>query len=154
APTVSAPAPSQGAQEVVVTGSVAATDSGASAEPSSITNVQTQGVDEGGIVKMVGRFLVVLQDGRLFVADTRPNGQAGMALVDRVNVYRDPRVESWYDELLISGNRVLVTGYSYPQQSSEITVFTIDDNGHLTRETSYYISSNDYYDVENYATRL
>ena len=34
-----------------------------------ITNNQTVGVDEGGIVKQVGRYLVVLQDGRLFSAD-------------------------------------------------------------------------------------
>src|SRR4030095_14586678 len=34
-----------------------------------ITNNQTVGVDEGGIVKQVGRFLVILQDGRLFSAD-------------------------------------------------------------------------------------
>ena len=123
-------------------------------EQSSITNVQTQGVDEGGIVKMVGRFLVVLQDGRLFVVDTRPGGAAGLTLASRTNVYRSPNQDTWYDELLISGNRVLVTGYSYREAASEITIFTIDDNGQLTRETTYYISSNDYYDTENYSTRL
>ena len=63
----------------------------ASSEPTSITNVQTQGVDEGGIVKMVGRFLVILQDGRLFVTDTRPGGAPGLALTGRTNVYRSPR---------------------------------------------------------------
>ncbi len=125
-----------------------------SGEQSSITNVQTQGVDEGGIVKMVGRFLVVLQDGRLFVVDTRPSGAPGLSLASRTNVYRSPNQDTWYDELLISGNRVLVTGYSYREAASEITVFTIDDNGQLTRETTYYISSNDYYDTENYSTRL
>ncbi len=122
----------------------------------SITNVQTQGVDEGGIVKMVGRFLVILQDGRLFVADTRPGGTPGLALTGRANVYRSVQGGAgvWYDELLISGNRILVTGYSYREAASEITVFTIDDDGRLTRETSYFISSNDYYDPENYSTRL
>ncbi len=123
-------------------------------EPSSITNVQTQGVDEGGIVKQIGRFLVVLQDGRLFVVDTRPGGEPGLALIGRTNVYRDARHNTWYDEMLVSGNRVLVTGYSYRDEASEIAIFTIDDTGALTRETTYYISSNDYYDTENYATRL
>lgn len=125
-----------------------------SGEQTSITNVQTQGVDEGGIVKMVGRFLVVLQDGRLFVVDTRPGGAPGLALAGRTNVYRSPNQDTWYDELLISGNRVLVTGYSYREAASEVTVFTIDDNGQLAREATYYISSNDYYDTENYSTRL
>jgi hypothetical protein len=122
---------------------------------SSITNVQTQGVDEGGIVKQVGRFLVILQDGRVFVADTGRAGQPGLSLASRTNVYRGTGGNSsWYDEMLVSGNRILVTGYSYQQAASEVTVFTIDDRGQLTREATYYISSNDYYDTENYATRL
>lgn len=136
---------------VVVT---ASGDSGSSSEPSSITNVQTQGVDEGGIVKQVGRFLIVLQDGRLFVVDTRDGDQAGLSLASRTNVYRSPNQDTWFDELLTNGNRILVAGYSYREQASEITVLTIDDNGQLTREATYYISSNDYYDIENYATRL
>ncbi len=125
-----------------------------SGEASSITNVQTQGVDEGGIVKQIGRFLIVLQDGRLFVVDTR-NGEApGLSLASRTNVYRSPNQDTWFDELLTSGNRILVAGYSYREQASEITVLTINDNGQLRREATYYISSNDYYDIENYATRL
>lgn len=123
-------------------------------EPSSITNVQTQGVDEGGIVKMIGRFLIVLQDGRLFVTDTRPGGAQGLALADRADVYRNADADTWYDEMLVSGNRILVTGYSYDENASEIAVFTIDDRGKLTRETAFYITSDDYYDSENYATRL
>jgi hypothetical protein len=131
-------------------------DSGAasSGEPSSITNTQTQGVDEGGIVKQIGRYLIILQDGRLFVADTRANGGGGLALANRTNVYRYAGQDTWYDELLTSGNRVLVTGYSYRERASEVTVLRLADNGELTREATYYISSNDYYDVENYATRL
>ncbi|MBY0565375.1 MAG: beta-propeller domain-containing protein [Hyphomonadaceae bacterium] len=146
------PAPAAAMESAASAAPVA--QAGASQELTSITNVQTQGVDEGGIVKMVGRFLVILQDGRLFVADTRPGGQAGLSLTGRTNVYRNPRADTWYDELLISGNRILVTGYSYREAASEITVFTIDETGALTREATYYISSNDYYDPENYSTRL
>jgi hypothetical protein len=125
-----------------------------SGEPSSITNVQTQGVDEGGIVKQVGRFLIVLQDGRLFVVDTRQGAGPGLSLASRTNVYRSPNQDTWFDELLTSGNRILVAGYSYREQASEITILTIDEAGQLRREATYYISSNDYYDIENYATRL
>ncbi|WP_395645112.1 beta-propeller domain-containing protein [Terricaulis sp.] len=120
----------------------------------SVTNVQTQGVDEGGIVKQIGRFLIVLQDGRLFVTDTRPGGEPGLTLTSRMNVYRSPGHQMWYDEMLTSGNRILVTGYSYRDQASEISIFTLNDEGQLAREAVYYISSNDYYDTENYATRL
>lgn len=35
-----------------------------------------------------------------------------------------------------------------------MTVFIIDNNGQLTREATYYLSSNDYYWSENYSTRL
>ncbi|ANP45525.1 beta-propeller domain-containing protein [Candidatus Viadribacter manganicus] len=146
-------APGSPANEIVVTAQERASD-GASGEPSSITNVQTQGVDEGGIVKQIGRFLVVLQDGRLFVVNTRPEDAAGLTLASRTNVYRSPGQDTWYDELLTSGNRILVAGYSYAEQASEITVLTINDAGQLQREATYYISSNDYYDIENYATRL
>jgi hypothetical protein len=151
-PPVSAAAP-LAAESVVVTGN-RASDSAAASDETSITNVQTRGVDEGGIVKMIGRFLITLQDGRLFVTDTRPNGQAGLQLVSRANVYRHTNHNVWYDEMLVSGNRILVTGYSYAERASEINVFTIDDSGALNRETAFYISSNDYYDTENYATRL
>jgi hypothetical protein len=123
-----------------------------SANP-AITNVQTRGVDEGDIVKQVGRFLVVLQDGRLFSIDLNPR-RGGLAFVDRVNVYRDARTESWYDEMLVYRNRVVVTGYSYVRGASEVTVFSMNTAGRLTREAVYYMSSNDYYDPENYATRL
>lgn len=158
-PSPPPPSPGTGAPAQLELGATLTTDSllneqPASGEASSITNVQTQGVDEGGIVKQVGRFLIVLQDGRLFVVNTRPGDAAGLELASRTNVYRSPAQDTWYDELLTSGNRILVAGYSYREQASEITVLTIDNAGQLTRETTYYISSNDYYDIENYATRL
>lgn len=149
-PSVAAPSPQAGA----TLSAERSADASSSGEVSSITNVQTQGVDEGGIVKQVGRFLVVLQDGRLFVVNTRPGDAAGLTLASRTNVYRNTNQDTWFDELLTSGNRILVTGYSYREQASEVTVLTINDAGQLRREATYYISSNDYYDVENYSTRL
>jgi hypothetical protein len=120
----------------------------------SITNVQTRGVDEGDIVKRVGHFLIVLQDGRLFTVDMRVAGEPGLAFVDRINVYRRPDSDTWYDEMLVYRNRILVTGYSYAQSATEISVFSLSEDGHVAREAVYYMSSNDYYDIENYATRL
>lgn len=58
-------------------------------EPGSnpaITNNQTIGVDEGGIVKQIGRFLVVLQDGRLFSADLGEGASARLRLADRTDL--------------------------------------------------------------------
>lgn len=121
----------------------------------SITNTQEAGVDEGDIVKQIGKYLLVLQDGRLFVVDTRPGGQPGMTVADRANVYRNAQQDTWYDEMLVSGDRVLITGYSYTEEATELSVFRLDVvTGRLRREGIFYMSSNDYYDTENYASRL
>jgi hypothetical protein len=126
---------------------------GASANP-NITNTQTIGVDEGGIVKQIGRFLVVLQDGRLFSINTGVEGGA-MELADRANVYYNMGTAAdWYDEMLVFGDRILVTAYSYRDEASEISVFRMDADGKISRDGRYLISSNDYYSAENYATRL
>ncbi len=118
-----------------------------------ITNVQTAGVDEGDIVKMIGPYLIVLQDGRLFSIDTGQSA-ADLRFADRVNVYRNARADIWYDEMLVNGNRIVVTGYSYGENATEFSVFSLDEDGRFTRESVYYLSSDDYYDTENYATRL
>ncbi|MES2444705.1 MAG: beta-propeller domain-containing protein [Pseudomonadota bacterium] len=129
---------------IIVTGSRVAA-------PASITNVQVAGVDEGDIVKQIGRFLLVLQDGRIFSIDTGGNG---LALVDRVNVYRDADAGGWYDEMLVQDDHVIITGYSYGVDATEVSVFRLSPAGKLASEGVFQISSNDYYDVENYATRI
>lgn len=121
----------------------------------SITNNQTAGVDEGGIVKQIGRFLVVLQDGRLFSADLGAGEGASLRLADRIDVYRSTETAAdWYDEMLVLGSRILVTAYNYRETASEITVFRIDEAGRFTREGRFLLSSNDYYSTANYASRL
>ncbi|MEA3017696.1 MAG: hypothetical protein QOI38_2418 [Sphingomonadales bacterium] len=126
---------------------------GGAANP-QITNVQEQGVDEGDIVKQVGRFLLVLQDGRIFSIDTGADGGGGLALADRFNVYRSAEDDGWYDEMLVFGDRVVITAYSYDQEASQISVLRVGEDGRLRDEGTFLISSNDYYDDDNYATRL
>jgi Beta propeller domain len=129
-------------------------DAGQTGNP-EITNNQTIGVDEGGIVKQIGRFLVVLQDGRLFSADLGAGAGAPLRLADRIDVYRSQaNAASWYDEMLVHGDRILVTAYNYREGASEITVIRMDRQGRLTREGRFLLSSNDYYSTENYATRI
>ncbi|MEQ1931436.1 MAG: beta-propeller domain-containing protein [Parvularculaceae bacterium] len=135
------------AEEIVVTGAKI------SAAPASITDTQKAGVDEGDIVKNFGRFLIVLQDGRLFSIDTGASSSA-LKLVDRENVYRDPESDAWYDEMVIHDNRIAVLGYSYDEEASEIAVFEIAPEGALSHQATYFISADDYYDGDNYATRL
>lgn len=143
----------QANESIVVTGARISNAQAAVPVSTSITNVQNAGVDEGDIVKLYGRFLIVLQDGRLFSVDTGQT-RGALRLVDRVNVYRAGHSGVWYDEILIADNRVVVTGYNYRQGATEFSVFSISPQGRFTRESTYYLSSDDYYDTENYATRL
>jgi hypothetical protein len=132
---------------IVVTGSRIATNP-------VITNNQENGVDEGDIVKQIGDYLVVLQDGRLFSADLRPDGATRLQFADRRDVYADPDHDIWYDEMLVSGNMIVVTGYSYEDSASELTILQMSDQGVFSRIDAFQIGSNDYYDPENYASRM
>lgn len=144
-PASSAAAPSSIADSIVVTGAK-------TAEP-GITNTQEAGVDEGGIVKVHGRHLVVLRRGRLF---TVALGDDGMTAIDRIDAFPPGATGAgaWYDEMLVSGDRVIVIGFSYRNGGTEINRFLIADDGHLSFEDAHHLRSNDYYSSSNYASRL
>ncbi|MGB7202620.1 MAG: beta-propeller domain-containing protein [Pyrinomonadaceae bacterium] len=122
-------------------------------EDDSITNTQHAGVDEGGIVKVHGDHLVILRRGRLFTIKTSDNS---LKSVSSVNAY-PPGINpsnDWYDEMLISGDRVVVVGYSYGRGGTEINLFDISDGGRLAYRSTHHLRSNDYYSSRNYASRL
>jgi Beta propeller domain len=119
----------------------------------SITNVQTQNVDEGDIVKQHGDYLIVLRRGRLF---TIRIGGDHLEAASAVNAYApdaDP-TGTWYDEMLIADGRIVVIGYSYARGGTEIGLFDLDELGHLAYRATYQMRSNDYYSSRNYASRL
>ena len=118
----------------------------------NITNVQTAGVDEGDIVKQIGDYLAVLQDGRIFVVNT---ANKALTLTDRANIYVHRNDGAWYDEMLVEGDRIIVTAYSYGNQATEITIFHLNQaNGKLAREGRFFLNSYDYYSGKNYASRI
>lgn len=144
------------------TGSVVVTGSRMVSQPAttavsaeSITNTQKVGVDEGDIVKRIGDYFLVLQDGRLFAVNFRT-----MTLTDRIDVYRkdeddDPIGADWYDEMLVHNDQIIVTAYSYEDDASELSVFRLDQaSGQMEPRGVFLISSDDYYDIDNYATRI
>ncbi|MCC7395001.1 MAG: beta-propeller domain-containing protein [Sphingomonadaceae bacterium] len=141
--------------DIVLTPTVAVTAVTADAAVTSapnITNVQNVGVDEGDVVKQIGDFLVVLQDGRLFSVDTRGGS---LSLADRIDVYRDADDDGWYDEMLVQGNRLIITSYSYDERATEFSVFELNEQtGRMARLGSFLISSGDYYSGDNYASRI
>ena len=132
---------------------VAAPASQAERAAPGITNTQEAGVDEGGIVKLHGRHLVILRRGRLFTVEV---GDRALRPVDRIDAF-PPGTSgrgAWYDELLVAGDRVVVVGFSYERGGTEINRFRIGADGSLRFEDSYHLRSNDYYSASNYASRL
>lgn len=119
----------------------------------SVTNVQHAGVDEGGIVKVHGNYLVVLRRGRLFTVAIGDGLLKAISAVDAFGPEIDPK-NTWYDEMLVSGNTVVVIGYSYERGGTEVGLFEINNDGLLSYRSTYHLRSNDYYSSRNYASRL
>ena len=119
----------------------------------SVTNVQHAGVDEGGIVKVHGDHLVVLRRGRLFTVKLGGGTLRPISAVDAFGPEIDPN-STWYDEMLISDNTVVVIGYSYHRGGTEVGLFDIDRSGKLAYRSTYHLRSNDYYSSRNYSSRL
>jgi len=141
----SLPAPASPAKEAKV--------SAGADQDESITNVQHAGVDEGGIVKVHGNYLVVLRRGRLFTVSIEDGDLRPTSVVDAFGPDINPN-GTWYDEMLVSKNTIVVIGYSYERGGTEVGLFHIDDAGKLTYRSTYHLRSNDYYSSRNYASRL
>ncbi|HZI49054.1 MAG TPA: beta-propeller domain-containing protein, partial [Pyrinomonadaceae bacterium] len=119
----------------------------------SITNTQHAGVDEGGIVKLHGDHLVVLRRGRLFTVAIGDGALKPLSVVNAYGPEIDPSY-TWYDEMLVSEDTVVVIGYSYERGGTEVGLFNIDRSGNLSYRSTYHLRSNDYYSSRNYASRL
>src|SRR5688572_13796627 len=122
-------------------------------EDDSVTNNQHAGVDEGGIVKVHGDHLVILRRGRLFTVRIGDNALKPVDAVDAFAPDINPE-STWYDEMLVSGDSVVVIGYSYDRGGTEVGLFNINDQGRLSYRSTYHLRSNDYYSSRNYASRL
>lgn len=139
--TLAAPAPA------------AVAEAAAKTEGDTITNVQTAGVDEGGIVKRAGDHLVILRRGRLFTVRVGGDTLRPAAMADAYAPGADPR-GAWYDELLVAGSTVVVVGYSYARGGTEVGLFELGPDGALAHRATYHLRSFDYWSSRNYASRL
>lgn len=148
-PTTSAPV----ASTADVAANAAITVTGNRVANPSITNTQEANVDEGGIVKVAGDYLVILRRGRLFSVSTADQTLRPVAHIDAFPPGTDGSGD-WYDEMLINGDQIIVVGYSYARGGTEINRFRIGPDGSLTYRDSYHLKSDDYYSSRNYASRL
>lgn len=132
-----------------------------------ITNNQEEGVDEGGIVKNIGDYLVVLRQGRLYAVDVAESGNVTQTDVEDVPIPDLPTQEwgAWYDEMLVNGDDIYVVGYRYDVEledspgswsgATEINHFVLNvDDGQLERRETLFFESSDYYDWSNYSSRM
>ncbi|MEM7639702.1 MAG: beta-propeller domain-containing protein [Pseudomonadota bacterium] len=153
APPPPPPAMAEASDEVMYESVVVTASKVDEANP-SITNTQEAGVDEGDIVKQIGQYLIVMQDGRLFSIDLLPNGEPGLRYVDRENVYRTTEEDTWYDEMLVFGRQMIVIGYSYDAEASVFAVLELEETGEITFRDRFFLPAQDYFDGDNYTTRL
>lgn len=142
-----------GESEATITSMASSVQVSAASEPESVTNTQHAGVDEGGIVKVHGDHLVILRRGRLFTVAIGDGELRPISSIDAFGGEVEPE-SAWYDEMLVSGDTVIVIGYSYKRGGTEVGFFNIDAAGQLIYRTTYHLRSNDYYSSRNYASRL
>ncbi len=149
APTAAAPAAAESRAAEKADKSASKDKGGAE----SITNNQHADVDEGDIVKLHGDHLVVLRRGRIFTISLAGDKIRQSKMLDAFGPEIDPR-GSWYDEMVVDGDNVVVVGFSYQRGGTEIGLFKIDKEGGLTYRATYHLRSNDYYSARNYASRI
>src|SRR5688572_30245537 len=125
----------------------------AAGKDDSVTNVQHAGVDEGGIVKVHGNHLVILRRGRLFTVKLGDGSLQPVSAVDAFGPDIQP-TGTWYDEMLVSDDTIVVIGYSYERGGTEVGLFNINDAGQISYRSTHHLRSNDYYSSRNYASRL
>ncbi|GAB1268119.1 hypothetical protein NBRC116493_13720 [Aurantivibrio infirmus] len=135
-------------EEIVVTGSMISNP--------VITNNQEAGVDEGDIVKVIGDYLVILRQGKLFSVRY---GEGALTPVDSIPVIKEGwEHDAWIDELLVYNNTIVVIGYAYEGVSDsdnvELNILSINEDGVFTHENAYIIQAGDYFSGNDYASRI
>jgi hypothetical protein len=121
----------------------------------SITNNQEEGVDEGDIVKVSGDFFIVLRRGRLFTVRQSQAGAPTLTAVSRCNAFPEGASRgTWYDEMLVYRDRIVVIGFSYQVGGTEIGLFKLAPDGRISHQATHFLRSNDYYSARNYTGRL
>ena len=112
------------------------------------------GVDEGDVVRRLGRFLLVLKDDWLFSVDTAPDGRPGVALADRFDLSRGGRRYLWRKEMFLLGDHVLVSGAPDDGSTNEFDVLRIGPDGRLESGETIRLDAGRADHGTDYATRL
>ena len=135
------PAPTENA--AAAEAPAAAADSAKSESEYSGTNVQTEGVDEGDVVKTDGKYLYILRDGNLILASAAGKDTKVLSTTE-IGEFKD-NGDSWMNrepsELYIDGNTVAVLsncyesgvnsrGYWDYRQYTTVDLYDVSDPAH------------------------
>lgn len=135
-------------EEIVVTGSMVTNP--------EITNNQESGVDEGDIVKVIGDYLVILRQGKLF--SVRYGGDKLEPANSASVIKQGWEHEAWIDELLVYNRTIVVIGYAYDgvieEGTVELNILSLDEDGAFTHDNTFIIQAGDYFSSQNYASRV
>ena len=123
--------PSSLAMEAAPMAAAPAAAGAAKSADESVTNVQHAGVDEGGIVKLHGDYLVVLRRGRLFTVARRRRQLEPVSQADAFGAGIDAAAAPGTTRCSSGGNTIAVIGYSYERGGTEIGLFDISAAGRL-----------------------
>ena len=94
-----------------------------------------------------------MRRGRLFTIEVGKGELTPISAIDAFGPGINPD-GTWYDEMLIGNDTIVVIGYSYQRGGTELGLFDIDQRGKLAHRATYHLRSNDYYSSRNYASRL
>jgi hypothetical protein len=104
------------------------------------------GVKGGDITAHVGKYLIVLRQGYLFSVLLNEKDNKVLRTVSKVNTIQGNSVFApWQRELVSSGNRIAVIGFSSVLSALEINLFELDASGNITHVSTHYISGCSFY---------
>ncbi|KZN43957.1 beta-propeller domain-containing protein [Pseudoalteromonas luteoviolacea] len=121
----------------------------------SITNNQVDNVDEGGIIKFTGDYLIILRKGVIYSVKITENSHDLLYVKSKIEINQSSwNQDVWYDELLVLKDTLLVLGYNYGLDASQLLRFNLGSQGEITYRDGILIKSDDYFSSSNYGSRI
>lgn len=93
-------------------------------------------MDEGGIVKLAGDYMVVLHRGRLFTIRVGDGALQPVSVVDAFSPGSDP-FRTRYEEILVDRDRIVVIGVDESDERVRFGVFHMAPDGRLAHRTTF-----------------
>ena len=114
----------------------------------------TNDPEEGGMAKMRGEQIIVLNRDRLFSIDTRGGKLKPVSAISAIPSTLDPQ-NSWSRELFVTHDKAIVIGFNDKISAREIHVYSIDSAGVLSYTRTYQLREPANYRTESdYRARL